>query len=75
MRMYLSETTESEKHLCETCLLFESERGDKVLNSDDVFGSLETQIKFVKIFKVIARKWKMILEIDANPSRWALLAP
>ena len=52
--------------LCETCPLFVSERRDKVINSDDVFGSLETQIKFVKIFKAIARKWKRILEIDAT---------
>ena len=59
---------ESVKHLCEICEVFLSERKNQVLTFDDVFGPLETQIEFIHKFKIIARKWKLILELDNTPS-------
>ena len=57
---------EDEIHLCQTCPVFSSERGDSCLNFEDVFGQVEIQIKFIKRFKIIARKWKLLLEIEKS---------
>ena len=54
---------ESEKHFAQTCVTFQSERNFKMLNVEDIFGTLQKQITFIKSFKIIARKWKLILEV------------
>ena len=72
---YLPETVENEIHFCETCPVFSDERGSEKLHFNDVFGTLDVQIRFVKVFKIIARKWTLILEMENQPSRWTLPAP
>ena len=54
---------ESLEHFARICTAFSEERNGKVLNVEDIFGTLEEQIAFIKTFKHIARKWKLILEI------------
>ena len=62
------DSVENEIHLCQTCEVFSEERGDTFLNFEDVFGPLEEQIRFIKRFKIIARKWKLLLDIANEPS-------
>ena len=57
---------EDEIHICKSCPLFINERGDTSLNFEDVFGSLDDQILFIKRFKVIARKWKLLLDLSIS---------
>ena len=45
-----------------------------MIDIDEVFGPLDTQIKFVRIFKIIASKWKLVLESDSEPFRSTLPA-
>ena len=72
---HLPETVENEIHFSETCPVFSDERGSEKLYYNDVFGTLDVQIRFVKLFKIIARKWNLILEVENQPSRWTLPAP
>ena len=60
------DSIENEIHLCQSCSVFSSERGDTCLNFEDVFGPVDNQMKFIKRFKVIARKWKLLLEIEKS---------
>ena len=53
---------ECETHFCESCITFQDERQGEILNLDDIFGPLEIQIAFVRKFKILARKWKLLLE-------------
>ena len=59
----ITQTVENESHFCTTCVVFEEEREGLLLQIDDIYGSLNSQIKFIKKFKLIARKWKLILEL------------
>ena len=45
------------------CEMFKEERDGKQLKIGDIFGPIEKQITFIKSFKLIARKWKLIQEI------------
>ena len=60
------DSVENEIHLSETCSIFSSERGNGTLNFKEVFGPLKVQIIFIKQFKVLARKWKLLLEIETS---------
>ena len=62
------DSVENEIHLCQTCEVFSEERGDTFLDFEDVFGPLEAQIKFIKRFKILARKWTLLLDIENEPS-------
>ena len=55
---------ESEIHFAQTCVTFESERECEMLNVEDIFGPIQKQITFIRSFKIIARKWKLILEVQ-----------
>ena len=46
--------------------MFLKERQNEILNVSDIFGPLELQIRFVKIFKRIARKWRLIIENETS---------
>ena len=49
---------ESESHLIRSCSLFDEERCSfGTLNLEDIFGTLDEQIVFIKNFKVKDRKW------------------
>ena len=54
---------ESVEHFCCSCDAFESERNTVTLQVGDIFSSYNTQLKFVKWFKPIARKWKVLLDM------------
>ena len=54
---------ESVTHFTQTCSTFQEERKFTKLNVEDIYGSLQKQIKFIRTFKVINRKWKLILEL------------
>ena len=58
------EMTESEIHFCQSCVAFQSERNNEILNIEDIVAPLDLQIKFIKKFKIIARKWKILLDIS-----------
>ena len=60
------ESEENENHLCWSCDKFKEERKNNILNFEDVFGTLEMQISFIKKFKVIARKWNLLLELEKS---------
>ena len=70
-----NDTIENEEHICGACPVFESEQNFKILNINDVYGPLDNQIIFVRQFKFVARKWKLLLEIENQPLRWTLPAP
>ena len=53
---------ECELHFCESCVAFQEERNGHEMAYDDIFGPLEVQVKFIKKFKTIARKWRLILD-------------
>ena len=53
---------ENEAHLIQDCHIFQDERSE-ILNHNDIFGTFEQQVSFIKQFKLIARKWKLILEM------------
>ena len=55
---------ENVEHIPKSCRIFKNERHNDVIDFENVFGPLDDQIRFVKKFKVIARKWKLILEIN-----------
>ena len=55
---------ESEVHFCQTCVAFSNERHDGTLNFEDISGPLDVQIIFIKKFKLIARKWRLLLELE-----------
>ena len=55
---------ENVEHISKSCRIFKNERHNDVIDFENVFGPLDDQIRFVKKFKVIARKWKLILEIN-----------
>ena len=56
-------TIENESHLINFCSLFNEERCSiGTLDHEHIFGTLDEQISFIKRFKIIARKWKLILE-------------
>ena len=57
---------EDEIHLTKSCRFLENERGKNVLEFNDVFGSLRKQIEFIKKFKLLARKWNLMLELQKN---------
>ena len=61
-----ADTLEDENHFCTTCSTFEEERDGLSLQIEDIYGGLNVQIKFIKKFKVIARKWKLILELKTT---------
>ena len=58
------DSDESEIHLCESCDTFQNERDNKTLNFHDVFGPLDVQIMFIKKFKIISRKFKLLIEVE-----------
>ena len=58
------QSIESEIHLSQSCVIFQKERNGEILNCEDVFASLDVQISFIKKFKLISRKWKLILEME-----------
>ena len=60
------QSEESEIHFSQSCVQFHNERNGEILNSEDVFSSLDTQISFIKKFKIVARKWKILLEIEPS---------
>ena len=60
------DSEESETHLCQSCEVFKEEKDNRNLNFEDVFGPLKVQINFIKRFKIIARKWKLILEMEKS---------
>ena len=47
---------EDENHIIQSCSLFNEERGDTKIQFEDAFRTIKYQIKFVKVFKVFARK-------------------
>ena len=57
---------ENEIHLARDCEMFTEERGINDLYVEDIFGPTQMQIKFIQVFKIIARKWKLLLEIEDN---------
>ena len=57
---------ESEVHFSQSCEMFHKERDGEKLNFEDVFASIEFQIRFIKRFKIIARKWKLLLEMETS---------
>ena len=61
-----ADTLEDENHLCTTCSTFEEKRDGLALQIEDIYGGLNVQIQFIKKFKVIARKWKLILELKTT---------
>ena len=60
------ETVESEEHFCTSCVNFQSERNFKTLVFSDIYGTLDLQVQFIKQFKIIARKWKVLLEFGLS---------
>ena len=58
------QSIESEIHLSQSCVMFQTERNGEILDWEDVFSSIDVQIRFIKKFKLIARKWKLILEME-----------
>ena len=60
------QSEESEMHFCQSCEVFKSERNNECLAFENIFGSLDVQIKFIKTFKIIARKWNLILEMEKS---------
>ena len=58
-----NQSEESVMHFVLHCSAFKEERNGHSLHLEDIFGPSEKQISFIKIFKHIARKWKLILEI------------
>ena len=57
---------EDEKHLAKHCTIFSEERGDQILNMENIFGSTNKQLEFINIFNIISRKWNLLLEIQDN---------
>ena len=57
---------ENEFHLTTECRFLDDERGASVLNYTDVFGPLKIQVQFIKKFKVLARKWTLMLELSKS---------
>ena len=53
---------ENEVHLIQICPIFQGERSE-IMNHNDIFRTFEQQVSFIKQFKLIARKWKLILEM------------
>ena len=60
------QSEESEEHISRTCQQFQKERNGEDLNCEDVFSTLDDQISFIKKFKIIARKWKLLLENETS---------
>ena len=60
------QSEESEIHFSQVCAQFRNERKGETLNFEDVFSSLDVQISFIKKFKIVARKWKLLLEIETS---------
>ena len=60
------QSEESEINFSQSCMQFHNERNGEILNSEDVFSSLDTQISFIKKFKIVARKWEILLEIEPS---------
>ena len=48
------------------CEIFENETEGIQLYFEDVFQPLQTQIKFIKIFKKIHNKRELLFELDSN---------
>ena len=71
----LPDSIENEVHICQTCESFKSERNNEALNFHDVFGPLKVQIDFIRKFKTLARKWKLLLEIGTSTIAMDPLAP
>ena len=55
---------ESVIHFSQTCPTFQEERRNEILQVEDIFGTLHKQIAFIKTFKIINRKWKLILDMS-----------
>ena len=60
------QSVESEDHFSRSCHQFANERNGENLNCEDVFSSLDDQISFIKKFKIIARKWNLLLENETS---------
>ena len=57
------DSVEDEVHLCQYCDSSKYERNFTRLNIDDIYKSLTFQVEFIRVFKLIARKWKLLLEL------------
>ena len=53
---------ENEIHLIQNCPIFQDEQSERI-NLEHIFGTFEQQVLFIKQFKLISRKWKLILEL------------
>ena len=57
-----TELNENEIYLIQFCPIVQDKQSERI-NPQHIFGTFEQQVLFIKQFKLISRKWKLILEL------------